>query len=266
MYDFFVRIPLFVSAAGILLIHSIGFTIALRVLARVPGRPYVQHWALTWAALGLYALAAGLALLAVNVPALSSWRSLFAIVSIAAAWMHLWQLELGMYALCAPGESPPRWRVILVGLVAATAGALVLLPVPAGPDGRLQLYLARLLLLALLWGVVYFAAAWLVHQRYRATAGIGRSTLVIALGTYGFLRLIEPLSHLLGPAPVLAQFLTFGGLPLLVGMGVGMIMVLLEVERDRGIAAVEAQATAEHAAKGSEARLATALASSLERS
>lgn len=264
MYSSSVRIPLFVSAAGILAVTAIGFTLALRVLARTPGRRYVGHWALAWAALGVYAFASGMALLGVNVPALAASRTAFGLVSIAAAWLHLRQLELGMYALCAPGEPPPRWRAWLVTAASLIAGVLVLAPAPAEPDGRLQLYIARLLLLAIAWGVAYFSAAQLVRRRYRATAGIGRSTLLISLALYGLLRVLEPLSHLLGPMPILAQFLTFGGLPLLVGMGVGMIIVLLEVERDRALAALEAQAEAETAAKGSEARLATALASSLD--
>lgn len=262
MYDSCVRIPLFVSAAGILVVIALGFTLALRVLARVPGRPYVAQWAVTWAALGVYSLAAGLALLVVNVPALSGSRTTFALVSIAAAWVHLRYVELGMYTLCAPGEQPPKWRVALVTGLSVLAGVLVLAPAPAGPDGRLQLYIARLVLLATVWGVVYVSAAWFVRQRYRATAGIGRATLTISFALYGLLRLLEPLSHLLGPAPILAQFLTFGGLPLLVGVGAGMMMVLLEVERDRAVQAVEAQASAERTAKGSEARLTTALASS----
>jgi len=259
-----VRIPLFVSAAGVLAITAIGFTLALRVLARVPGRRYVEHWALAWAALGFYALASGLALLGVNIPALAGGRTVFALTSIAAAWLHLRQLELGMYALCAPEETIPRWTQALITGASILAGVLVLLPAPDAPDGRLQMYIARLLLLAMAWGVAYFTAALLVRRRYRATAGIGRSTLIISFSLYGLLRVLEPLSHLLGPAPILAQFLTFGGIPLLVGMGVGMIIVLLEVERDRVIAALDAQAVAETAAKGSEARLATALASSLD--
>lgn len=256
------RIPLFVSASGVLALTAVGFTFALRVLARGSGRRYVEHWALAWAALGVYAFASGLALLGVNVPALASSRTAFALLSITAAWLHLRHLELGMYALCAPDERVPHWRRWVVGGAALFAGALVLAPAPAGPNGRMQLYVARIMVLALLWGLVYFSTAWLVRQRYRATAGIGRSTLLISLGLYGLLRVLEPLSHLLGPAPVLAQFLTFGGIPLLVGMGAGMIIVLLEVERDRVIAALEAQAEAETAAKGLEARLATALASS----
>ncbi len=258
------RIPLFVSAAGILTVIAIGFTLGLRVLARAPGRRYVEHWALAWAALGVYAFAAAFALLGVNVPALAGTRAAFALLSIAAAWLHLRQLELGMYALCAPGEPPPRWRALLVAGASGVAGVLVVAPSAAAPEARLQAYLARILLLALAWGVVYFSAGLLVRRRYRASAGIGRATLIISLGTYGLLRLLEPLSHLMGPAPIFAQFLTFGGLPLLVGLGAGMIIVLLEVERDRAIAALEAQAEAETAAKGSEARLATALASSLD--
>ena len=258
------RIPLFVSAAGTLAIIAIGFTLALRVLARVPGRRYVEHWTLAWAALGIYAVAAALALLAVNIPVLAGGRTTFALVSIAFAWMHLRQIDLGIHALCAPEERAPRWRAALVTGASIVAGLLVLAPAPEGPEGRFQMYLARAALLALLWGVVYFSAAWLVRQRYHATAGIGRSTLLISLGAYGLLRVLEPLSHLLGPSPVLAQFLTFGGIPLLVGMGAGMIMILLEVERDRVLEALQAQATAESAAKGSEAQLATALASSLD--
>ncbi len=258
------RIPLYVSAAGTLFVIAIGFTIALRILSRAPGRTYVREWALTWGSLAVYAVASGMSLIAVNVPALAGARMGFSLLSIAAAWVHLRTLGTGMRDLCAPGEALPRWREWSIAMLVVAALLIVLLPQRPATSGPVPMYLVRVILLALAWGIAYGSAAWLVFRRYTTSYGIGRNTLAMSLALYGLLRILEPLSHLVGPAPILAQLLTFGGLPLLVGIGVGMLVVLLEVERDRVIEAVEAKADAERTAKGSEARLATALASSTD--
>lgn len=258
------RIPLFVSAAGILLVIAAGFALGLRVLSGTFQRPYVAAWSRSWAALGVYAAAAGAALLAANRPELQALRPVFGITSLVAAWVHLHSLGVGIRDLCTPDEPLPRWRVHLVGALVLVAIAMVLAPPLAVWPTPMQRYLGRLVLVALAWGIAYYHAGLTVLRHFPAIAGIGRATLAMSLIAYGSLRVLEPLMHLVGPAPVLAQVLTFGGIPLLVGLGAGMLMVLLEAEREHSVSALEARTTAERSATESEALLATALASSTD--
>ena len=62
------RIPLFVSASGILVVLALGFAWAFRRLGATYERQYVRDWTLSWLALAAYAFLAGLALLAVFTP------------------------------------------------------------------------------------------------------------------------------------------------------------------------------------------------------
>ena len=97
------RIPLFVSAAGIVVVIAVGFAYGLRVLARTYHRRYVYAWHQTWAALGLYSAAAGASLLAVNRPELASLRTVLGITALVAAWVHLHSLGTGIRRRCTFG-------------------------------------------------------------------------------------------------------------------------------------------------------------------
>ena len=258
------RIPLFVSASGILVVVALGFAVGLRVLAGTFERRCVRAWYRAWLGLAVYAATAGLALLAVNVPALTPLRELFSATSLIAAAVHLHALAEGTWDLAVPGEKLPRWQSLLLGVAFGIALLLVLLPDGALGLSSMQMYLARIVLVAIAWAVAYAAAGVLILRRLAPQAGISRATLAISLLSYGALRLIEPAMHFVGPSPILAQVLSFGGLPLLVGLGAGTLMVLLEVEHERAIHAIEASATAERSASEAEALLATALAGSAD--
>jgi PAS domain S-box-containing protein len=257
-----VRIPLFVSASGILAIIAAGFAVALGVLSATYHRRYVRQWQWTWGALAAYALLAGLALLSVNIPELTPIRRYFALGSITAAWMHLRWLGLGTRDLCNPTALLPAWREWILGGLMLSAGALLFLPVEPQSDASRQIYLVRVSLVAAGWGLAYATSGWRILRQTVVPTALARRTLGYALITYALLRVLEPLSHLLGPSPILTQFLTFGGIPLLVAMGAGMLITLLEVERERAVVESEARDIAERTATANEALLATALASS----
>jgi PAS domain S-box-containing protein len=257
-------IPLYVSAAGILTIIAAGFAVTLSVLTTQYARPYLRTWRDMWIALAIYAFASGAALLAVNVKAIAGLRVSFSVIAIAAAFWHLRSLDVGMRLLCSPGSKPMRWIEAKLGVMLAIAAALVLLPPAATPDVALQRYLIRVSILAAAWGFGYGWAAWTILRNPTTTTALGRRTLAGALIAYAVMRLGEPLTHFLGPSPILAQFLTFGGIPLLVAMAAGMLVSLLEVERTRAVAETAARADAERTATASEALLATALASSTD--
>lgn len=246
------------------MVLALGFAFSLGRLSAAYHRRYVREWQFTWLALGAYAFFAGFALLAVHIPALGSWRSTASLASIGAAWWHLRSLGVGMRDLCAPDEFLPVWREWLMASLLVAAAVLVLVPVVPRSETAFALYLARTSLLALAWGLAYISAGRLVLRRRTDATALARGILATALVSYGVLRVVEPITHFLGPSPILAQFLTFGGLPLLVAMGGGMLITLLEVERARAIGEAAARNTAERTATASEASLSTALASSTD--
>lgn len=235
-----------------------------RALGATYEREYVRAWRSSWLALAAYALFAGLALLAVNIPALAPLRTAFSLASMAAAYLHMRALLVGMQDLCASEQPASVWPLRMVSVLVLLAALVALLPSEPRSDAAMMQYLLRVALLALAWALSYGAAGLWLLRRAPGTSALGRSVLYSNLFAYATLRFIEPSAHFVGPAPILAQVLTFGGLPLLVGVGVGMLITLLEVERSRALEEASARSIAERSATESEATLAAALATSTD--
>jgi PAS domain S-box-containing protein len=257
-----VRIPLFVTASGVLVFLALGFAWTFQQLNATYERRYVRDWTRTWLALAAYALFAGLALLAVNVPQLAPLRTVFSIASMGAAYLHARALLSGMHALCAPGEAERTWAPRVVAGLIAAAAIVVLVPVEPRSDAAMQLYLIRISVLAVAWGLAYTVAGLQMFRRSPGRSALGRQVLATTLLLYAALRVFEPATHFLGPSPILAQVLTFGGIPLLVAIAAGMLITLLEVERTRAVDEAGARNAAERSATESEAALAAALSTS----
>lgn len=107
-----------------------------------------------------------------------------------------------MRTLCAPGTPRPSWRVFALTVVLGAAAVLLFVPVEPRSDASMRLYLVRVSLLALAWGSCY-AAVGLQLLRFRTeTTGLARTLLAGSLLAYAALRLLEPLTHFLGPSPI----------------------------------------------------------------
>ncbi len=250
------RIPLFVSASGILAAFAIGFAATLWTLRRQPNAAgHLRIWQGVWTSLSLYAVCAAVSLLAVNIPSWSAWRQPASLASLVAATAHLILLLRGTHALGKPGHGAPRAIAIAVVLAMTVAVGMVLRAPPADPSLLADRYLRRASLLAVIWGATYLWAGLQIARGAPGISDLGRRTLAGALIAYGSLRLLEPLSHFAEPSAVLQQFLTFGGIPMQVAMGAGVLIALLDVERARSEAAITARAAAQLAALESEAEL-----------
>lgn len=250
------RIPLFVTASALLCVIALGLAMALRSLSAAYSRRYVREWERAWAALALYALLAASALVLSNIGVPRPLRIAVSLGAILAAWWHLRALDEGLRGLVAAGENAPRWPRRGTAAALLLAALLLFVPAPAGSGFAFALYLSRLVLLGAAWGLGYFAAGALILQRHRHPSALARNALGGNLLAYGALRLLEPGLHLVGPNTVLAQLITYGGIPILVGVGAGMIIALLEVERERALEAAEARLTAERNVTESETTLA----------
>ncbi|MHB1298561.1 MAG: hybrid sensor histidine kinase/response regulator [Gemmatimonadaceae bacterium] len=252
-------VPLYVSSAGVLTIIAFGFAAGIIAVGRDYDRPYLRSWRTAWLALGVHALISASVLVAVLTHSLPTVRPALSVLALVSAWAHLFFLHEGMWALCLPQRRLPRWRNWVPGMALALAVALVFAPM----DPMLR-YEIRLTMLSVTWGITYILTGVLVVRKAPELSPLGRRALAGALLLYGFGRLLEPLTFQLPRSPVLEQFLMFGGLPLLVAMGAGMLITLLDAERRELVRAAEERSLALRAASESEAALAAALASSTD--
>ena len=177
------RIPLFVSASGILVALALGFAWIFQELSETYERRYLRAWKSSWVALAVYSLFAGLALLAVNVPALASFRTVFALGSMAAAFVHMRALLVGMQRLCAPERLASRWPLRAIASLIIAAAVLVLVPVEPRSDAAMRTYLVRVGLLAAAWGLAYGTAGVMMLRRPPGASDRGRQVLLLMLFT-----------------------------------------------------------------------------------
>jgi hypothetical protein len=104
------EIPLWVSSIGILALIALGFGTAIAAVGRSYDSAHLRSWRTAWFALGVHALLSGTALLAVGAPALAPFRPGISVLSLLAAWAHLYYLHEGMWGLCRPAAPLPAWR------------------------------------------------------------------------------------------------------------------------------------------------------------
>lgn len=121
-----------------------GFAWAFQSLASRYERGYVRAWRASWWAIAAYTLFAGLALLAVNIPAVAPYRIVFSLGSMAAAYVHARALLDGMQRLCLPDRVASPWPMRAVTLLLMGAAVLALLPAEPRADDSMRLYLGRI--------------------------------------------------------------------------------------------------------------------------
>src|SRR5688572_33253084 len=72
-------------------------------------------------------------------------------------------------------------------------------------------FIPRVIVLAIAWSATYLVAGVRLLLTAPGVSVLGQHMLGGALVAYGALRIGGPFLHLVGPNPVLAQFVTFGG-------------------------------------------------------
>ncbi len=209
-----------------LMVIALGFAAYISAVGRDYDRPYLRSWRAAWFALAVHALFAAAAMLTALNQMLPSFRPAFSVIALLAAWTHLYFLHEGTWRLCLPERKLPAARHWVSLLACVVAVALVFAPV----DPMLR-YQARVTVLSVTWGLAYIFTGILLARDAPALSWLGRRTLAGALFLYGGLRLVEQILLDLVPSPILEQLLIFGGIPLVVAMGAGMLITLLDAER-----------------------------------
>ena len=210
---------------------------------RVFRRPYLGFWSAGFFAMALYHVCAGIAvLLMVTRAAGPSERLGLTIYAQLASYLEIALLVLGTLAI-ADGRRWSRTQVV-VAAGAAIAFALVCsfvyLDEPAPAPYRL---FARVGLRHLATGVAFVALAAVLLRRLESARGMGRRATALAFAAWGleqfavFLLLLRQALH--GEAVAWTPFLGIVDLTCLVFAGLGLVIWLLDEERERADAASE---------------------------
>ena len=228
-----------VQSAGQLLLVALVAT-ALFTFYAVYRRRYLLHWGLSWSAHAAYLLgAAGSSALTSALGGSALLRVLASVVSIFAGFLEISWLLLGAWELAGRRDASRRHS-----LAAVAAGLLVgLVSLAAfGVGGRLDpdAFLGRLGLRWLFAGLAYLiAAVSLLWGGGRRPAAFGRNFMAAALALCGVEQggyLALALRRGSGPEP----FALMGIIDLaaMAGLGLAVVIWLLEDERERVLHAV----------------------------
>ncbi len=232
--------PAMYSLYASYLVQIIGTAFLAVLLARfyrVYGHSYLREWSWSWAALSVY-VSGGLAAIlwsrayAPDHPL----RLLVAMATLIGGYTQVACLLFGTYSVARGHPVEPRRRRLFLGacIVVGVVFALLFTRDAAAAEAR---FFVRIGIRSLAAGVAYLAAGIWLGRMGGWRRGVGRAIVVAAFFLYGAeqlnyfaFNLIEFLG--LGSAGPELALLGFLDLLLQFAMGLGMVIWLLEEERD----------------------------------
>jgi len=207
-------------------------------------RDYLLLWSWSWAALGVYLVAAGGALAVASLldTVHPAWLVLSMVSGVAGYWNVAWLL-LGIYEI-GVGHRVPRRAVWAILGAAAVLGIVATVLFAGAVEAQGERMFLRVGLRGFIAGAAFVAAGIGVWRiRRQEGAGLGPFLLAVSLVLYGLENLhygVHGLYQLLRGSS--QQYLLLFGyldLVLLALVGMGMVAWLLEDERDRLVLATE---------------------------
>jgi len=210
-------------------------------------RLYLRDWARGWWALAVYLACGGAGLYAAaELGARHPLPLALATVSFVAAYWNIAWLLLGSYEVTSGATLAPRRRFwLLAGLAAVGAlSPLIFLGIPDGPSEQ---FYARVSVRALPSAIAFLAAGVLTWRPVRRSAnpayGTGQRLVGGAFFVYGLGQIAAFVLGLLQLASrsffAVASYLGLLDLLLLSCIGLGMVVWLLEEERERAVRAAD---------------------------
>jgi signal transduction histidine kinase len=206
----------------------------LRIFHRRYGKPYLQLWAWSWLAAAVYTTTAlGGHYLVTHVPQAHGVRLAVVVVSAVAGYLQMALLLSGAGAFSGLWPQPSARRpliasAVLLGLVSVWAASLA----TGSADWR---FFWRIALRSLFAGAVFLLAGWEVFRARAATRAIGSGLLAVTLVLSGFEQIhyfVLGMAELWGATFSYEPQLALLDLFLLTAVGLGMVLCLLEEERD----------------------------------
>jgi diguanylate cyclase (GGDEF)-like protein len=238
-------LPTFLTVAGLLAESGVAVLIAVVFfgLLRLYWRPFLSHWTWSWVALAVHAGCGASALilaqwLSIDHPA----RFVFALIAgiagyLQIAWLLMGTAELTRGSAIAPGTV----RRILLALT--IVGAALVIAYAWDPSRSGLLFTLRVTIRRLAIGSSFVAGAIFMSRAPRVARGIGRRTVMLSFVGLGvqqlhFLVLSAP------PAmrerfPLYLATLAFADVVLYVALAMGLVIWLLEEERQATMDAAE---------------------------
>jgi diguanylate cyclase (GGDEF)-like protein len=239
-----IQAPLVVFTSN--LAQAAGASVLALLLAsfhRLYGRSYLRTWAWSWWAyfVSLVGVSASLYLMYLNpVPVAAPMRLVVSGVSLAGAYWQAALLLFGTFEVVAERSLPRPLRHGILAASAVLAVGSVLASLALSPHAR---YFARIGVRALLLGLAFVVASLALWRSRPRTSGLGRRMVAGAFLFFGLHQLhylVIVVAQMTWPgslryAPYLGPFdFLFQAL-----MGIGMVIWLLEEERQRVLAASE---------------------------
>ncbi len=212
-------------------------------------KTYLLHWSASWAALAVFhaTTVAGLAL----TRSLSIvGRGVLGAIAGTAGYLQIGWLLFGIFELVRRRPvrlSQTRWTLVAIGLLGASTGFFFISPA-SSLAGR---FMARVGIRALIAGIAFAVAAWVLWRARANKPSIGFTSTAILLGLYAAEQLhysaISVAWLRLGTLPEYTRYLGFLDFVLQAILGVTMIACLLDDERKATeLATVEIEHLAYH--------------------
>ena len=225
---------------AVFLIQAVGAALIALLLAgfyRTYGHSYLREWSRSWAALGVYVLGAFLAAAGTrSLPPQHVVRLSLAMVTLVAGYAHIAWLMSGTYAITRGRSVSTRWKSTMLG-ICVVAGVILATLFTSDPALGAARFFTRVALRSAAAAAAYLSAGVWLSWRGGWRHGSGRAIVIGAFLLYG----IEQLNYfvrisleLLGIVTMGDGFALFGLLDFVLqfAMGLGMVVWLLEEERN----------------------------------
>lgn len=197
---------------------------------------YFQYWSWSWLGLMIYMIGSTVALASVfYLGPYNPIRTVTSIITVSAGLFQAMWLLIGSYELSQQKEFKKRTAAILSASIVPIAITLVLLFANDPEAGELRIFL-RVGIKSLLSGISFILSAFLISKLWNS--GIGVKFIILAFLLFG----VEQLNYFLSFLSPVAGFEYFLETPYFLGildfllqamMGIGMIISVLELERDK---------------------------------
>ncbi len=234
----FVLASYLVQWAGCVLMASV-----LRGLHRIYGHLYLAHVALCWLCLSFFFLGGGAALMLAR-HGVVPWHPLrlgASMVELVAAYWAVGWLFVGAWEI-ASRRNAPRRTIVLMLVVLGLLGLVLPLPYAFDAAAAQERFFVRFGIRSLVTGLA-FVAGGIALWRARIERFLGRRLVVVAFVLYGVQQLhsfvIGVLRLFFSVSVPYSGFLAFLDFFLLVMIGLGTIVWLLEAERDAVVRVAE---------------------------
>jgi signal transduction histidine kinase len=240
---------LVVLASGAQVIAGLTFALVLDHFERRDNRDYLRFWIWSWLSFVVYTLGITASRLLPVGEVAAPDRIVLTTLSLTAGFLQVIWFLLGTYEFSERRRLQTRWLIQSWGIAFACALVLTLLWVN-DPEARTARYLARVGVRSIVTGAGFVTAAFWFGRLNGNSWTVGRGLLPVALVLYGmdqtlYFVLSLPLQGAFDDYQSIRFAYGFFDVLLLMLVGLGMLLWMLEKEREDRLASWERMATSQ---------------------